>query len=110
MGTSLITKPILFAVNVLADALSQHSMFRRAEMDIRTITLLPRISLLRGLSTMIIHSLSRMIPSDNSNRPLCPVWALKYYLEHKKHFQQVKKRLFISYTNQLGSVTKNAMS
>jgi hypothetical protein len=58
----------------------------------------------------IIHSLSRTLSADNSDRLLCPVRALKYYLERTRNRRRGKKRLFISYTNQAGDVTKNALS
>ena len=36
--------------------------------------------------------------------------GLKYYLEHTKNRRHGKKRLFISYTNQLDDVIKNTLS
>ena len=50
-----------------------------------------------------------MLPPDNSHRLLCPVQALQYYLERTKNWWNSKKILIISYTNQSGDVTKNAL-
>ncbi|XP_041376890.1 uncharacterized protein LOC121389361 [Gigantopelta aegis] len=58
----------------------------------------------------IIQSLSRTLPSGNSDRLLCPVRALKYYLHRTILLRGGKKRLFISYTKQPGDITKNALS
>ena len=57
----------------------------------------------------VIHSLSRMLLSDNSDRHFYSVWAFKfkYYLEHTKNWWHSKKIIFISYTNQPGNITKN---
>ena len=57
-----------------------------------------------------ILSLSRTLSADNSDRLLCPVRALKYYLERTKLRRRKTKRLFISFTNQSGDITKNALS
>ena len=48
--------------------------------------------------------MSKLHPG-NSDRLLCPVWALKYYFGADEELT-----LFISYTNQLSVINKNVLS
>ena len=63
--------------------------------------------------SFIVHAHS--FPSDNSDRLLCPLLALKYYLERARNQQDGKKRLeqiiiIISYTDQPGNIIKNVLT
>ena len=77
-----------------------------------TPSLWPKIGLLgRSFPPLtVIHSLSRTLLFDNLETLLCPLCAMKYYLERTRNRRYGKKRLFISDTNQLGDVTKNVLS
>ena len=58
----------------------------------------------------VVRSLSTFVGGQEPDRFLCPVRALRYYLDRVKSVEQRPRSLFVSLKNNSRSLSKNGMS